>query len=247
MLPGEGAKIGNEAEAAALELEAGLGFGHFVKGLDGNEWVFAPELEEEDPAAGFEGSMEGCEHFGGVGELVVGIDHQGGVEGRGRELQIVDRTEVGFHICDLELVGALAEEIEHLGLDVDGDDFALRDFWGDTKTVVAGACTDVRDHGVGFQFDGGDGFCRGFLLFAIAAFQPIEARVAHDLGDFAAVEELADAIGRGLAMRVGRCCRRCGYWQRLGGWGAGSENEKASGEGGAGESDRKGGAGHGRH
>lgn len=46
-----------------------------MEGFDGDFGVFGAVFDEVDFAAGFQGFVEGLEHFGGVGEFVIGINH----------------------------------------------------------------------------------------------------------------------------------------------------------------------------
>lgn len=62
-MPWEEAAVFDEAEATGFEFLAGLGFGHFVEGFDGDAVILAAEFHEEDASAGFEGAVEGGEHF----------------------------------------------------------------------------------------------------------------------------------------------------------------------------------------
>lgn len=96
-------------------------------------------------------------------------------------------------------------------MDIDGDDAALGESGCEAEGVVAGAGADIGEDGIGWEIDGGEHFGGGFLLFAVAAFEPVDGLVAHDVGDFPAHEELADAIGGGgLEGVVGRGGDGCG-------------------------------------
>ena len=213
MLPGEAGLVFEESEAEGFVFLDDLGFGHLVEGLDGDFRVFAAVFEEVDFSAGLEGFAEGGEHLGGVGELVVGIDHEGGVEGVGGEADGFDGAEVGLDVGDAEFGGFGFEVVEHFLLDVDGDDLAFRNEGGDAEAVVAGASADIGDDGVRGETEHGDGFGGGFFLFALSALQPADAGVAHDVRDFPAHEDFPDAVaGGGGGGVAGK-----GDWWRLSG------------------------------
>lgn len=139
--------------------------------------------------------MDGFQHFGGVGEFVIGIDEENGVDGVCWELDGIDGAEVGLDIGDLAFGGFGFEVVEHFLLDIDGDDFALGDEWGDAEAVVAGAGTDIGDDGVRCEIEEGDGLGWSFFFFAVTAFEPADSGMSHDLGDFSTHEDFSDAIG----------------------------------------------------
>ena len=68
----------------------GLGLGHFVKGLDLNLGILGAVFEEKDTPSGAEGFHKGSHHFTRVGELMVGIDEKGGIDGIRRKLDVFD-------------------------------------------------------------------------------------------------------------------------------------------------------------
>ncbi len=100
VLPREVGFVFQEGEAEGFVFLDGLGGGHFVEGFDGDFGVFGAVFEEVDSSAGFEGFVKRLEHFGGVGEFVVGIDHEGGVEGVFGEIHRFDGAEVWFDVFD---------------------------------------------------------------------------------------------------------------------------------------------------
>lgn len=99
-------------------------------------------------------------------------------------------------------------------MDIDGDDLSLRDEWGDAEAVVAGASADVGDDGVRCEIQEGYGFGRSFFLFTVVAFEPADARVAHDLRNLAAHEDFTDAIRGGGGGGVAGWRRGRGDWGR---------------------------------
>ena len=209
MLPGEEVAGFDPLEAGGVHFGFGLGLGHFVEGLDGDGDIFGAVFKKEDAAAGAEGGVDGPHHFPGVGEFVVGIDEEGGVDGVGGKFDAVDGAEVGFDVVEAEFLFALFEEGDHLGLDVDGDDFAFGDERGEAEGVVTGAGADVGDDGVGGEVELGDGARGGFFGFAVVALEPVDGLVAHDVGDLAAHVEFAGAVAAGFARGVAGA----GFWR----------------------------------
>lgn len=195
MLPREIGFVLDEGEAHDFEFLDGLLSGHFVESFDGDSVILSAVFEEVDFSAGFEGVVDGFQHFGGVREFVIGIDEECGVDGVRGELDRIDGAEVGLDIGDLTGFGFFFEVIEHFLLDIDGDNFALWNKRGDTEAVVSGASADIGDDGVGCEIEESDGLGGGLFFFAVAAFQPADAGMSHDLGYFPSHENFADAIG----------------------------------------------------
>ncbi len=195
MLPREVGFVFDEGEAECFKFFGGLGGGHFVESFDGDSGVFGAEFEEVDFSAWFEGGVDGLEHFSGVGEFVIGIDEEDGVDGIFGELDGVDGTEVGFDVGDHAGFGFLFEIIEHFLLDIDGDDFAFGDEWSDSEAVVSRACSDIGDNRIGSEIEEGDGFGWAFFYFAVGSFEPADSRMSHDLGYFSAHEDFTDSVG----------------------------------------------------
>jgi hypothetical protein len=193
MLPWEVGFVFDEGEAQCFEFLGGLFGGHFVEGFDGDARVFGAELEEVNFATGFECGVDGLEHFGGVGELVIGIDEEDGIDGVFGELDRIDGSEVGLDVGDFAFGGLGLEVVEHFLLDIDRDDFAFGNERGDAEAVVTGAGTDIGDNRIGSEIEEGDGLGWGFFFFAVAAFQPAYSWVSHNLGDFSAHEEFTDS------------------------------------------------------
>ncbi len=101
---------------------------------------------------------------------------------------------MGVDVCDGELCGFVPEVAEHFRLDIDGDDLPFRDEGGDAEAVVAGASSDIGDDGVWSEFEEGDCFGWCFFLFSFGTFEPADAGVTHDVGNFATHEDFPDAI-----------------------------------------------------
>ncbi len=195
MLPGEVGFVFDEGEAHGFEFLDGLFGGHFVESFDGDACVFGSEFKEVDFSAGFKGGVDGFQHFGGVGEFVIGIDEENGIDGICGELDGIDGSEVRLDVGDLAGFGFFFEVIKHFLLDIDGDDFAFGDERGDAEAVIPGAGTDIGDDGIGCEVEEGDGLGGGFLFFAVGPFQPADARMSHDLRNFPSHKDFADAIG----------------------------------------------------
>lgn len=192
-----------------------LGFGHFVKGFDGDVGIFGAVFEEEDSTAGAEGFFNRGHHLVGVREFVVGVDEEGGVDRIRGQVDGFDLAEVGGEVFEGKAGFAVFDEGEHFGLDVEGDDFSFGELLGEAEGVVSGARSDV---GEGFVFAKlqefhGEGW--SFFGLAFVALEPIEGGVAHDVGDFASEVEFSDAVdgfgaegvgGEGSRGRLGRGC-----------------------------------------
>ena len=189
-----------------------------MQGLDGDAGILGAVFEEIDFPAGLEGYVEGGEHLDGVGEFVVGIDHERGVEGVGRELDVIDDSEVGLDVGDLAFGGFGFQEIEHLLLDVHGDDFSARHERRDAERIVAGARADVGDDRFGREIEKGNGTGGGFLHFALVALQPIEPLMAHHMGDLASHENFSDAVRRWGRGGVAGCFHECRRGESRGSW-----------------------------
>lgn len=210
-----------------LRFPANLGFGHLVKGFDRDRGLFAAEFHEGDPTAGFQGPGDGGEHFMGMIDLMIHIDHEGEIEGVGGKFR------VGFGAEDAEDVGdgpaghVGGEQAEHFGLDIDGiDPTGGSDFFRHAPRVIAGAGADIGDDHAWLESEEIMEEVGTFLVDALGAFKPGGALVAHDLGDFAIQIEFSRAIPGGWAVLVpggigrGRGGGRGGSWGRGGGFGA---------------------------
>jgi hypothetical protein len=195
-LPGEGGDGFGPFEGVELHFLTDLIGAHGMEGFDGDCGVIGAEFDEGNAAAGFEGGADGLDHFVGVGEFVIDIDHNGEVDAIRREFGVGDGAESGDDIGEAELSGVLLEGGDHFGLDIDGVDFAgLADGAGVASGVVTGAGSDIGDGLAGLDFEEGDEALGLFFAFAFGAFEPGDPGVAHDVGDFASAVELADPIG----------------------------------------------------
>jgi hypothetical protein len=101
------------------------------------------------------------------------------------------------------------QELQHLRLDIDRDDLAFRQQAGDAERVIPRAGADVGQDRVRREFEQGDGLGRSLFLLAVGTLEPADAWMAHDVGDLASHESLADAVaGRRAAAVNGRRRRR---------------------------------------
>ncbi|MFM1945491.1 MAG: hypothetical protein RI897_4473 [Verrucomicrobiota bacterium] len=202
-MPGEGGDSLDELEGVEVHFLAHLVGAHRVERFDGDIGVIGTELDEGDTATGFEGGADGFDHFVGVGEFVVDVDHDGEVDGIGREFGVGDSAESRDDVGESELPGVLLEGRDHFGLDIDGVDFAgLADGAGVASGMVTGAGADIGDGLAGLDFEEGNEALGLFFAFAFGAFEPGDAGVAHDVGDFASAIEFADTV-RVVVLGVG--------------------------------------------
>lgn len=81
---------------------------------------------------------------------MVGVDHDGGVDGVRGEEGVVDFAEVCGDVGEAGGFFFLFEVADHFGLDVDGDDFSPGALGGEAEGVVAGAGSDIGNDGIGF-------------------------------------------------------------------------------------------------
>src|SRR5207245_3200244 len=130
----------------------------------------------------------------------------------------------GFHL--------LADEREHFRLNVDGEHVTLgTNTLGDAEGEIATARADVRDHVTGFQFEGVEEFGWLFFLLALRPFEPTRCLMTHDVGDFPAHVEFANAIRVVLfsslvpGRRLGRRLRFL-YGRRTAGTGRQNQDQK---------------------
>ncbi len=198
MLPGEAVVFAVDGEAEGEPFFADLGFGHFVFWLDGDGGVFAAEFDEGDAAGGFEGGVDGFDLVFGVAEFVVDVDEEDEVAGGGGEFGVVEFAEDGFDVGDVAGLGAGGEHVEHLGLDIDGEDGAF--FAGELghgEGVVAVAAAEVADGPAGLDAEFLEHEGGVFLLFAVLAHEPFGAGPVHGLGDGAALVFGEGRRGRG--------------------------------------------------
>jgi len=199
VLHGEELVQGLEFEAEGFPFGADLFDGHAVFDLDVfGRVAFEAVFVERDLAAGLECFVHLLEHGDGFLELVVGVDEDDPVDFAGGKFGVAGDAENGFDVVDAFFLAFLAEDFVHLGLDVDGEDFAFGDLLGDAAGEKAGAGADVGDDGVFGKVHGCNDFTGLFFLDAVGAFEPGGAEVGHDLGGRAAGGEFFRGIGFGF-------------------------------------------------
>ncbi len=196
VLEGEGFDGLDAGEADGSHLFFELLDGHFVEGFDGDGGILFAVLDEGDAAVGLEGLADFGHDFKGVGELVVDVDEEDEVDGVGGEVGIGFGGLDDLNVGDFVGGGAGAEGCEHFGLDIDGEDFAVRgDFRGDAEGEVSGACSEIGDGLAWLETEGGEELGGVLFLLTGATVEPLDAAGAHDLGDFPAHVEFAGAVG----------------------------------------------------
>ena len=114
-----------------------------MQGFDGNARIFGAEFEEVNFTTGFEGGVDGLEHFGGVGELVISIDEEDGINGVFGKLDRIDGSEVSLDVGDFTLGCLDFKVVEHFLLDIYRDNFAFGNEGGDSEAIVSGAGADI--------------------------------------------------------------------------------------------------------
>ena len=93
----------------------------FVEAVVG---AVAVAVDDAEAGSGLEGGAEVGEHELGMGDLVVDLQHEGGVEGVGGEVGIVGGAEEGMDVGEALAGGAVADGGDSGGIDVFGDDGA---------------------------------------------------------------------------------------------------------------------------
>jgi hypothetical protein len=201
--------VGFGEVVAACLFEAGaFDFGaddFFVEAVVGSVAVAVDDAEE---SAGAHGGVEIGEENLGVGDLVVDLQHQCGVDGIGEEFGVVGCAEVGLDVEEVFLDGALADGVDGLGVDVFCNDVA------GGADALCGADGEPAASGA----DVGYGF---------AAADVEQVHDAVDLEVFGAAGVLEDVEVAGVGRTGGVCGKRglrlgCGKCE---GEGGGEEEE----------------------
>ena len=129
---------------------------------------------------------------------MVDIHKESEVHALRRESRVLDGPADGFHIFDLPLGGAAADDVKHLVLDVDGQHPPASSHpLGEAKGKISRSGSDVRD---GHSRQGSQGVQQslgGLFNLPFRPVQPGGALVAHDTGDLPAHVELAGSVGIG--------------------------------------------------
>jgi hypothetical protein len=127
----------------------------FVKAVVGTAAV---AVDDAEAGAGSERGAEMGEEALRVGDLVVDLEHEGGIEGVGREVGVVGCAENGLDVGEVLALGALADGGNGFGVDVFGDDFApamgaAGDTFGGADGEPAAACAEVGHDGAGLEIE----------------------------------------------------------------------------------------------
>ena len=136
---------------------ADLRFAHFMEFFDWYCWIFLTKFDESNASVGFEGPADTIHHFVGMRKFVVDIDHQDEVDGRRPQARVGNSAEDGVDVCDAELGEAVGEQLEHFGLNIDGEHLACgADRLGESVRKVAAARTNVGHGHAQLEIKGGD-------------------------------------------------------------------------------------------
>ncbi len=126
------------AKPGALDFGADSGFGEAV--------VVALAVFVNDAEAGVvaHGKMERGEHWLRVGDLVVDLQHQHGVDGVGWEFGVLGCAEDGLNVVEVFFIGTLLDGLDVLRINVFRVDDALgADLFGGKHGEPASTCADV--------------------------------------------------------------------------------------------------------
>ena len=102
---------------------------------------------------------------------MVGIDHEGEVDGFSGETGVGDGAEVGFDVAETAFCFEVADEVQHARVDVDGVDVSVRDGGCDAEGEVTGARAEIGDDVTFFEVHVLDDFFGEFVAFAVWTFQ----------------------------------------------------------------------------
>ena len=140
-----------------------------------------PVLDQRDPARRLQRLAHLRQRRLRLLELVVHVDEEDPVEGRGRELRVVDLAENRHDVPDARLLHVGLQQGEHLGLDVDGVHHAGRaDRASQAAREVAGSGAEVRDRVALLQGHGPDDLVGPLFFVAPRPLEPVGAARAHD-------------------------------------------------------------------
>ena len=151
---------------------------------DGDLRVFSAEFDKRHAPARLDAAADRRQHRLGMRELVIDIDQQEQVDGRGRKPRVVHRTEDRRHVSQSGFLDAIAQQAEHLGLDVDRQDTPTRaDQLRQRQRVIPVAASEIADRHPRPQSEIGQQQRAPLLLLTLAADQPRCAVIAHRLSD----------------------------------------------------------------
>lgn len=197
-MPGQEVVEFFEGEPERFDFLADLRNGHLVFGFDRDIGVFGPKFDEDELSRGFEGFSDRADGGIGVGHFVVDIDHEGEVDLFFGEFGVGLGAEDRLDVLDVLGTEVVAEHLEHLGLDIGGEDSSGRAHdASDSQGMISDARADVGDGPTRLDFEGVEHGIGLFFLDAFGAHEPISTQVGHDIRDGPAL------IGAIVAMRVG--------------------------------------------
>src|SRR4029077_16668080 len=85
---------------------------------------FAVAVDDADLGAGAKSGAQVAQESDGLGDLVVGLQEQNGVDLVGGQEGVVFVAEDGVHVMELFFLGAVFDVVDGFGVDVDGVDTA---------------------------------------------------------------------------------------------------------------------------
>jgi hypothetical protein len=135
-------------KADSVHLPHRLCLGHLVKRLDRDARVFAAVLDQIDPSTGTQSLDQCAHHLERIGEFVVGVDQERGIQARRRQTRVVFLASDQGHVLDSVAFKASLQKRQHLGLDVDRIDLALWHCAYQPHAEVAAAGADIGDLGI---------------------------------------------------------------------------------------------------
>jgi hypothetical protein len=137
---------GDLVEAGALDFGT---YGGLIEAVVGAVTIFVNDAEA---GTGFEGRTQVGEHELGMGDLVVDLQHQGGIQRVRRELRVVRCAQERFDIGKMLALSALLDVGNGFGVDVLCNDAAVGcNAAGRADAEPAAAGADVGDGAAGFE------------------------------------------------------------------------------------------------
>ena len=138
-------------------------------------------LDESHLARGLEAPLDPLEHGPGLLELVVHVHHDDPVESALGQPGVGIRAEHGLDARDPFLLHVIAQEVQHLRLDVDGVDAAARRHHArHAPCEPPRAAAEVGRHVAALEPEGPEDLRRALLGLAVLALQPGGAVEGHD-------------------------------------------------------------------
>jgi hypothetical protein len=79
-------------------------------------------------------------------KLVIHIDHDGQIHARGGKVSVCSTAEQRLDVRVTRVPGHPGQQLEHFGLDIDGNDTARFDQWGHASAEIATARAHIGNH-----------------------------------------------------------------------------------------------------